>query len=109
MLFLFERQRDDPRAAKGYFSLVRIFDKLVVNVIDGRKFTDSVASPSNSLEGAHAHAINTRPSFLPRGAGSEAIIIIMALNYSIPNLLSVETQELDRGSLQTVDLVGGCI
>ncbi len=39
--------------------------------MDG-KFTDSVASPSDSLEGAHAHAINTRPSFLPRGAGSEA-------------------------------------
>ena len=33
---------------------------------------DSVASPSDSLERAHAHAINTRPSFLPRGAGSEA-------------------------------------
>ncbi len=32
------------------------------------KFTDSVASPSDSLEGAHAHAINTRPSFLPRRA-----------------------------------------
>ncbi len=39
--------------------------------MDG-EFTDSVASPSDSLEGAHAHAINTRPSFLPRGAGSEA-------------------------------------
>ncbi len=26
------------------------------------KFTDS---PSDSLEGAHAYAINTRPSFLP--------------------------------------------
>ncbi len=39
--------------------------------MDG-KFTNSVASPSNSLEGAHVHAINTRPSFLPRGAESEA-------------------------------------
>ncbi len=39
--------------------------------MDG-KFTDSVASSSDSLEGVHAHAINTRPSFLPRGAGSEA-------------------------------------
>ncbi len=35
--------------------------------MDG-KFTNSVASPSDSLEGAHAHAINTRPSFLPRGS-----------------------------------------
>ncbi len=34
------------------------------------KFMDSVANPSDSLEGAHA--INTRPFFLPRGAGSEA-------------------------------------
>ncbi len=40
--------------------------------MDG-KFKDSVASPSDSLEGAHAHAIKTRPSFLPRVAGSEAI------------------------------------
>ncbi len=46
-------------------------DKLIVNVMDG-KFTDSVASPSDSLEGVHVHAINTWPSFLPRGAGSEA-------------------------------------
>ncbi len=37
--------------------------------MDG-KFMDSVASPSDSLEGAHAHAINARPSFLPRGVGS---------------------------------------
>ncbi len=39
--------------------------------MDG-KFTDRIASPSDSLEGAHVHAISTRPSFLPRGAGSEA-------------------------------------
>ncbi len=38
--------------------------------MDG-KCTDSVASPSDSLEGAHVHAINTRPFFFPRGAGSE--------------------------------------
>ncbi len=31
-----------------------------------------VASSSNSLKGAHAHAISTRPSFPARGAGSEA-------------------------------------
>ncbi len=39
--------------------------------MDG-KFTDSITSPSDPLEGAHAHAINTRPSFLPRGTGLEA-------------------------------------
>ena len=46
---------DDPGAAKT----------------DG-KFTDSIASLSDSSEGALSHAINSRPSFLPRGAGSEA-------------------------------------
>ena len=35
------------------------------------RWMESLASPSDSLDGAHAHAINTRPSFLPRGAGSE--------------------------------------
>ena len=34
--------------------------------MDG-KFTDSIMSPSDSLEGVHAHAINTRPSYLPKG------------------------------------------
>ncbi len=33
-------------------------------------------SPSDSLIGAHAHAISTRPSFLPRGAGSEAMVYL---------------------------------
>ncbi len=37
--------------------------------MDG-KFTDNVVSPSDSLEGAHAHAINnTRPFFTQEGLG----------------------------------------
>ncbi len=43
---------------------------------------DSVASTNNSLEGGHAHAINTRPSFLPRGAGSEARFHSISNTYS---------------------------
>ncbi len=35
---------------------------------------------NNSLEGVHAHAINTRPSFLPRGAGSETGLYMPAMD-----------------------------
>ena len=35
----------------------------------------SIVSPIDPLEGAHVHAINTRTSLLPRGAGSGAIYI----------------------------------
>ncbi len=41
------------------------------------KFTDSIASLRDSLEGARVHAINTRPSFLPRGAGSETSLLLV--------------------------------
>ncbi len=63
---------DDLRAPEAYFSLS---ESSQANCICHRwmeRFTDSVMSPSDSLDGAHAHAINTRP---PRGAGSEAKLI----------------------------------
>ncbi len=50
--------------------------------MDG-KFTDSVASPSDSLERVHAHSINTRPSFPPRGAGS--VIKVSKCSYVFNN------------------------
>ncbi len=53
-------------SAKAYFSLVRIFQSR-----DKHRWTESVASPSDSLEGAHAHAIPLL-SHGPRGAGSAA-------------------------------------
>ncbi len=56
--------------SKSCQSILQSCQKYVgTNVIDGRKVYDSLASPSDSLEGADAHAINIRPSFLPRGAG----------------------------------------
>ncbi len=80
-MFRAERLWDDPRAAKACFSLVRIFksrDKLIVNIIDGRKVYRQC---SESKKGAHVHAINTRPSFLPRGAGSEANFMMVYWKY----------------------------
>ncbi len=49
---------DDPRVAKAYFSLVQ--SKLYTSWMDGN-FTDSL------LDGAHAHVINTKPSFFLKG------------------------------------------
>ncbi len=52
--------------------------------MDG-KFTDSITSPSDSLEGAHAHAINTRPSYLPKGGlGPRLVYTVKSPNEGTP-------------------------